>query len=73
MMSWAYGMSGWIGMLLFWAFIILLLVFLVRALANRTPSDQDGQSRALDILNERYAKGEINQEEYEERRSTLLN
>lgn len=30
-----------------------------------------GGSSALDILNERYARGEINQAEYEERRRVL--
>jgi putative membrane protein len=30
-----------------------------------------GGSRALDILNERYARGEINQAEYDERRRVL--
>jgi putative membrane protein len=30
-----------------------------------------GSSRAIDILNERYARGEINQAEYEERRRVL--
>ena len=30
-----------------------------------------GSSSALDILNERYARGEIKQEEYEERRRVL--
>ncbi|HEY3374634.1 MAG TPA: SHOCT domain-containing protein [Candidatus Aquicultor sp.] len=35
------------------------------------PPGQGPSSRALDILNERYAKGEISKEEYEQRKREL--
>jgi len=35
------------------------------------PPGQPPTSRALEILNERYAKGEISKEEYEDRKRTL--
>ncbi len=69
--------SGWgiamgIAMLLFWGLIIAggvaLVVWLIRQ-AGATPSG--GGSRPLDILQERYAKGEITREQYEQMRRDL--
>jgi len=39
--------------------------------AQPGPPPQTPSSRALEILNERYARGEISKEEYEERKKTL--
>lgn len=70
-------MFGGVGMLLFWGVIIVLFLFLARGLIGGSQtrplggSSQPGSS-ALDILQERYAKGEINKEEYEQRRRTLM-
>lgn len=36
------------------------------------PGGPPQASRALDILNERYAKGEINKEEYEQKKRELM-
>lgn len=72
MMMW-YG--GWwmaIWMLLFWAGVILLVVWAVRAATG--DSQRTGRSehdRALHILEERFARGEIDRDEFEERRSVL--
>jgi putative membrane protein len=69
-------MFGGIGMLLFWGVIIVLIVLLVRSFAggDRTrslPQLPHGSSTALDILKERFAKGEISKDEYEQRKKTL--
>jgi putative membrane protein len=68
--GWGFGMM--LVMLLFLALIIVGVVFVVRSFSEggRTPSLHGG-SRALDILDERFARGEIDREEYEERRRTL--
>ena len=70
--DWGYGMmSGWGGglmMLVFWAVIILLIVWLVREFSGRHARSG---SHALDILKERYAKGEINKEEFESKKNDL--
>ena len=76
-----YGMGafGWIGMLLFWALIIIGIVYLVRHL-NLQNSGQEAGKRsssretdsAMEILRERFARGEIDKEEFEERRRGLL-
>ncbi|HZE39035.1 MAG TPA: SHOCT domain-containing protein [Stackebrandtia sp.] len=73
MMYWGYGAGGgWIymllGMALFWTALIVMAVLAYRAWAHR-----DGRrvSRAEHILAERYAKGEIDDEEFEHRSATL--
>jgi putative membrane protein len=57
-----------LGMLLFWTLVIVGIVLLVRFIWDRTAG---GHSDALSILQERFARGEINREEYEERRNIL--
>jgi putative membrane protein len=74
MMGWGGGMFGGIGMIFFWGVVIVLVVLLVRGFAGGWPSASQPRqpgSTALDILKERYAKGEISKEEYEERKKTL--
>lgn len=63
---------GWIFMVVFWALIIIGIVALVRWIItqNRPPESHTDKS-ALDILKERYAKGEISKEDYEEKRKNL--
>lgn len=73
MMGWGGWMHNWgwggavgaVLMLLFWGALILGGVGLVRSLSRR----QD--DAALRTLRERYARGEIDREEYEERRRVL--
>lgn len=75
-MMW-YGFGSWwmlIWMLLFWAGVIALIVWAIRAASDRPEPSRPqphGQSRALEILEERYARGEIDREEFEERRRAL--
>ncbi len=69
-----FGMIfGMIFMLLFWAGFILLIVWAIRQFApGRTPSTPPPQSNALKILEERFAKGEITEEEFAEMKRALL-
>lgn len=60
---------GFLFMLLWWGLIIVALVALVRWF-SRTTGGQGGKS-PLDILKERYAKGEINRQEFEERKKDI--
>ena len=67
-----YGL-GWFGfifMIAFWALVILGIVYLVKAIAGRGASSPKEES-PLDILKKRYAKGEIDQEEFIKRRKDL--
>ena len=69
-----YGMMflGPLMMILFIAAIVVLVVLAVRWLGGTGGAAPRGsQSRALEILKERFARGEIDKEEFEERRRAL--
>jgi putative membrane protein len=61
-----WGM-GWMA-LLFWALIVIVLVLLIRwawqVTADKKSSVNSG-NRALEILKERYAKGEIDKAQFD--------
>lgn len=86
MMGW-YGGSGWgigawmamgVGMVVFWGLVILVVVALVRGSSrsrgHRTPPMPPSAAgyTAIDYLDDRFARGEITQEEYLHMRDTLL-
>jgi putative membrane protein len=64
-----------IGMLLFWGLIIIGVVMLVRGLGQPSRSGASEirplEKAPLDILRERYARGEIEKSEFEEKRNDL--
>lgn len=64
-----FGMLGGLMMLLFWGAIIALIVFAVRGLS--AGSGSAGKPDPAEILRERYAKGEIDDDEYERRKTKL--
>jgi putative membrane protein len=67
---WGFGMM--LFSLLFLGLIVVGTIFLVRSFTDRGQSAHwSGRSRALEILDERFARGEIDQQEYEERRRIL--
>ncbi len=71
------GWGGWLlmafTMLVFWGGLILLAVWAIRSFGR--PSGQDeSRGRAADamaILEERFARGEIDQDEFERRGAIL--
>lgn len=77
MMDWIGGsfwMMGFWGifMILVWALIIVGIVSLVRLLARSSGERRETQQKTpLQIIQERYARGEIEREEYEQKRRDL--
>ena len=70
----AWGWVGGIAMILFWILIVVGLVVLIRFLLAKTKDQGSGLATrhdALDILKERYAKGEIDKAEFEQKKLDL--
>ena len=69
-MMWGYGGMGMIFMALFWFGVVALVVWAIRGTGD-TRSRQDSSNRAIEILEQRYARGEIDTEELQQRRAQL--
>lgn len=73
MMDYGFGV-GWmlfgsIFMILFWVAVILLIVWLYKQITGDKAAQK--ADTALDILRMRYAKGEINKEEFDRMKRDL--
>lgn len=66
--GWGPGWPGLIGLIVFVALIAAVIWFAVR---GARPRERTAADRAKDVLAERYARGEINTEEYQERLDQL--
>lgn len=73
-MGWGGGGFGfgWIFMLLFWGLVIWVIFALIRGFSGHGNCGHgQGEKKALDILKERYAKGEIGKEEFDAKKKDL--
>ncbi|MEK7208095.1 MAG: SHOCT domain-containing protein [Patescibacteria group bacterium] len=82
-MMYGYGLDGvWFGhalfggffMLIVWLAVILFVVWLVREVSRGSKKQDEREHHgktALDILKERYAKGEIERKEFEEKKKDI--
>jgi len=68
-----FSWTGFILMLLFWALVIVIIVTAVKwIMASLNYEKYKSYNSAIDILKERYARGEINKEEFEDKKKDLL-
>lgn len=79
MMNWGNGFGGWWGpffgpffMILFWALIIIGIVYLVKMLTGTAGQTEEKRETPLDILKKRYAKGEIDKKEFDKKKKDLM-
>jgi putative membrane protein len=69
-MGWGGWFWGALIMLLFWGLVMALTVLVIRAIARPGRRDEGDRyyggrgSSSLELLKERYARGEISREEY---------
>ncbi len=68
--------GGWwivmmIGVLLFWALVIVGIVWLVREFGGSRSARSDPESDPLAVLDRRFAEGGITADDYRERRNVL--
>ncbi len=73
--GWEWMLIGTLMMLLFWGGLTAAIILAVRAFTSANSVKKSGQAgtggKALSILKERYARGEIGQAEYGEMRRDL--
>jgi putative membrane protein len=60
---------GWLWMILFWCLIVGLVVWAVTKISKRDGSEL--RTKHIEIAKERYAKGEILKEEFEQIKKDL--
>ncbi len=79
MMTGGWGGFSWVFMILWWALIIVGIVALIKLITSQSRGGRGhekpfgfAQGRSpLEILKERYAKGEIDKKEFEDKKKDL--
>ncbi|MDK2809460.1 MAG: putative rane protein [Petroclostridium sp.] len=76
MMGYGYGMmGGWMFMMIIPLLLIGIIVYAAVKLASGSQSNYAGKygetNRAMEILNQRFANGEISEEEYKKKKDML--
>jgi len=71
--GWGWSMGfGMIGVVLFWVLVIAGIVILVKWVSGSSSGPSQSLAKtALDILKDRYAGGEIDREEFEQKKRDI--
>ena len=73
MMGGNYGFMGGGFMWIFWIAVVVGLIFLVKWIVQQSrPGEGKAEEGSLEILKIRYDRGEINKEEFWQKRKDLL-
>ena len=76
-MMWSGDWNGWgvfwmsLMMVVFWGGLIWLVVYAIRQFSGSAGRAPNRVVSALEVLEERFARGEIDRDEYEDRRRVL--
>lgn len=76
-MMYGYNMMGYgwglmmVVMMLIWALLVVLSILALIKYLKSSVNNQQGRSTPMDILKERYSKGEINVEDYNRMKEEL--
>jgi len=66
-------MGGWFGMMIIPIILIVLVIYvIVGKRGNDNIKRIETRDNSLDILSERFARGEINEDEYTHKKAVLL-
>ncbi len=71
-----YGGQHWFGggfMWILWIVLIAAIFWGAKIMSSSKNKKPDNQKSALDILNDRYANGEIDKKEFEQKRKDITN
>jgi len=69
--GWGLGILGWLLTVLWWVLMVVAVVALVRWLRGSSKGGDMSGGSGLAILKQRYAKGEIDKKEFEEKKRDL--
>ena len=70
-MNFGFTPFGWIFMVIFWILIFAGIVAILKWIVDRQNTEEKNHISPLDIIKERYAKGEINKKEFEKKTKDL--
>ncbi|HCP15237.1 MAG TPA: hypothetical protein DIT32_05645 [Peptococcaceae bacterium] len=70
--TWWLGLASMILYLVFWAVVIIVAVRLFKKYFNPSGLPKEKEDQAMQILRERYAKGEIDAEEFKQKKADLM-
>jgi putative membrane protein len=69
---WGFGGMGGIFMLIFWVLLVVGIVWLIRYMITGRSCGMEHETTPLEVMKKRYAKGEIDKKEFEEKKKDLM-